>query len=82
MDDAMNPDTARAIAAAKLIVDGRTSTAEMPAIMVTLEHVVATILLMAMHKDHRLAAAFLNEALVPGIEARLALGESRSKGGV
>jgi hypothetical protein len=49
----------------------------MPAILVTTEHALAAILLSVMGGDARMAAAMLNEGLVQGVEARLALYASK-----
>ena len=68
-------DTQRAIAAAKLIIDGRNPTDS--SVMVTLEGLVSLLLLAHMGNDERKAAAMLNEGLVPDIEARIALAASR-----
>ena len=65
-------DTLRAMAAMRELVDGRDIRTQSSAILVTLEHLCATILLGAMDLDPRKAAAMLNEGLVHGIEARLA----------
>ena len=65
-------DTRRALEAAKAIVDHRRASADFAAIMVTLEHAVATVLI-ALMPDTRKAAAMLNEGLVPGVEARISL---------
>ncbi len=65
-------DTQRALAAAKLIIDGRDPIDDMGAIMVTLENHVALVLMAVMNKDHAKAAAMLNEGLVQGVEERLA----------
>lgn len=70
-------DTQRALAAAKLIIDGRDPNADMGAIMTTLEGLVSLILLVVMGQNQRTAAALLNEGLVPGVEERLALHASR-----
>lgn len=64
-------DTQRAIRAAHEIIDGRDPLADMGVIMVTLDHVVAAVLLATQDRDPRLAAAMLNEGLVPGVEERL-----------
>lgn len=70
-------DTARAIAAARAIVDGRDPTADRAAILVTAEHAFAAVLIACMDRDPRKAAAMLNEGLIPGIEQRLALYASK-----
>ena len=71
-------DTHRALAAAKLLIDGRDPRADMGAIMTTLEGLVSLMLLTVMDRDQRKAAAMLNEGLVPGVESRLAFHASRT----
>lgn len=68
-------DTQRALAAAKILLDGRAP--DSSAVMVTLEGLVSLMLLAHMGNDSRKAAAMLNEGLVPGVEARIALAASR-----
>lgn len=68
-------DTQRALAAAKLIIDGRNPRDS--AVLVTLEGLVSLVLLAAMGNDTHKAAAMLNEGLVPGVESRIALAGSR-----
>lgn len=70
-------DSMRANAAAKALLDGRDPIADRGAVMVTLEHLVSTVLLVAMDRDPKKAAAMLNEGLVEGVEGRLALYASR-----
>lgn len=70
-------DTQRALAAAKYIFDGRDPKRELSAVMVTLENLVALVLLAAMDNDTRKAAGMLNEGLLQGVEQRLALATSR-----
>lgn len=65
-------DTQRTTAAAKMIVDGRDLHVDGAAILVTLEQLVAVVML-ATQRDERSAALMFNEGLVPGVEARLAL---------
>ena len=72
-------DTQRALAAAKLIIDGRDPGADHGAILVTLEGLVSLVLLAVMGNDERKAAAMLNEGLVPGVEERIALAASRQR---
>lgn len=72
-------DTTRALAAGKTILDGRGAD-DAAAIMVTLEHAVATVLI-ALYRDHAHAAAVLNEGLVPGVEARISLHQARQQAG-
>ncbi len=68
-------DTQRQLAAAKLIFDGRDPGDA--SVMVTLEGLVTLVLLAHMRNDPRTAAAMLNEGLVPGVEQRIALANSR-----
>lgn len=80
MTDENKKDTHRALAAAKAIFDGRGSD-EMPAILVTTEHAIATVLLAVCGKDARAAAAMLSEGLIPGIEERLSMYGAARLGG-
>ena len=72
-------DTARALAAAKAVIDGRDPEKEAAKILVTAEHAIACILLATHGQDPRKAAAMLNEGLVPGIEERLAYYASKER---
>ena len=72
-------DTQRAIAAGKLIIDGRDPVADYGSILVTLEGLVALLLLSLMENNHQKAAAMLNEGLVPGVEERLSLAAKREQ---
>ena len=65
-------DVKRAVEAAKLVIDGREPIRDMPAILVTLEHLTSLVLLACMGSSHRAAIHMLNEGLVPGIESRIA----------
>jgi len=73
-------DTQRAFAAARSIIDGRDPEQDQAGILVTLEHLVATVLLATHNRDHRKAVAMLNEGLLPGVEDRLAYGASGGSG--
>jgi capsid protein len=64
----INKDTKRTVAAARAIIDNRVHAAS---VMVTLEHTVAAVLL-TLYPDPHVAAGMLNEALVQGVEQRLA----------
>lgn len=64
-------DTRRAIAVAKQIIDDRDPETQRADVLVTLEHVVAIVLMATMGRDHRKAVTMLNEGLVPGVDARL-----------
>lgn len=70
-------DTQRALAAAKKIIGGRDLRKDYGAILVTLEGLVSLLLLATHDNDPGMAAAMLNEGLVPGVEQRLALAASR-----
>lgn len=70
-------DTQRALAAVKAILDDRDPGGDAASIMVTVEHAFAAVLL-ALYKEPRLAAAMLNEALLPGVESRLSLYASKT----
>ena len=72
-------DTIRALAAAHEILDGRDPVRDRAAIMVTLEHLVSTILLIGMEGDTRKAALLMTEGLAPGVEARLAQRASKKR---
>lgn len=72
-------DAERARAAAKAIVDGRDLVHDQSRILVSLEHMVAVLLLILM-RDPRKAAAMLNEGLVPGVEGRLSLYAAKERG--
>jgi hypothetical protein len=76
-------DTARAYAALRAIFAGRDvdKPDTGPAVMVTLEHVIAAVLLAATGQDPRKAAGMLNEALAPAVEERLALYAARQRSG-
>ena len=74
----MNNDTDRTYQAVSAIIDGRDPVADRGAVMVTLEGVVASVLVAAMG-SHDKAAAMLNEGLVEGVESRLALGAKRRR---
>lgn len=64
-------DTERARQAVLQILDSRCPIEHIESVMVTLEHVVAVILLMVMHNDPRMAESMLLEGLAPGVAARL-----------
>lgn len=74
-------DTSRAIEACKVIIDGRDPSKDYSSILVTAEHAIAALLLAVMNRDPRKAAAMLNEALIQGVEERLALFATRSQDG-
>jgi len=73
-------ETERVLKAASAILEGRDLVTDRGAAMVTLEGVVAAVLV-ALMGDHDKAAAMLNEGLIEGVETRLALGASRRRAG-
>lgn len=76
----MSIDTMRAARACHEILDGRHPTLKMGEIMVTTEHVVATVLLAVMGGDARKAAGMLNEGLVNGVEHRISMYAAKQAG--
>jgi hypothetical protein len=76
----MSRDSQRAIAAAKVILDGRDPATDGASILVTLDHLVATVLLVTQGLDHRKAVGMLNEGLVPHVEDRIALHAAKRGG--
>lgn len=70
-------DSARAIAAAKIIVDDRHPLTDRADILVTLDHVIAAILVVAMEGDTKNAIAMLHEGVVPHVEERIMLYAAR-----
>ena len=70
-------DSQRALAAAKLILDGRDPVADRSQVLITLDHTIATLLLVAMGGDPKKAVAMFNEGTVPHVEERIMLFASR-----
>jgi hypothetical protein len=68
------------LAAVKAIIDGRDPEKDASKILVTAEHAFACVLLATTVDNPRMAAAMLNEGLIPGIEARLAYYASKRDG--
>lgn len=66
----INEDTALAVAVAKMLINGRDPVND-NSVLITLDHVIALILIVAMKKDARKAAYLLNEGVVPAVEQRL-----------
>jgi len=71
-------DTIRSSKACVEIVDGRSLKKDYADILVTLEQAVATILIATQGLDPYKAAMMLNEGLVPGVEKRIALFQSKA----
>lgn len=74
-------DTQRALAAAKEIFDGRNPAEDMSKVLITLDHMVATVLIAAMGNDPKKALGMLHEGLVPHVEERIMLFEQHQKAG-
>lgn len=72
-------DTARAMEAAKAILDGRHPVEDRASILVTLDHVIGTILIAAMDGDAKKAVWMLHAGTLPGVEERIALYASRQR---
>lgn len=72
-------DTQRALSAARALIDGRDPLKDSSAILVSLDHLVATVLLVVMDQDARRALGMLHEGLVPGVEERIALHASKHR---
>lgn len=79
MSAPFSPDVRRSIEAARVVLDGRDPVKDMAEVMITLEHMVATLLLAATNRESRRAAQLLNEGLVPRVEFRISL--NAQKGG-
>lgn len=69
----------RVFTAMKAIADGRDPRKDGVAVMVTLEGVVAALMLMSNGGSPDRAVAMLHEGLVPGIEDRIALAAIRMR---
>lgn len=76
MHDAQK-DLPRAQAAARAIIDGRDPAEDFSTILITLDHTIATVLLVTMGMDATKAVLMLNEGVVPQVEERIALFASR-----
>lgn len=68
----LSRDGRLALEIAMLLTDGRDPKNDMAAILVTLETVVATVLLAVMDRNPRAAVGMLHEGLVPRTEERIA----------
>lgn len=60
----------RAATAAKAVFDGR-GNEDMEAILLTIQHALATVLITACNRDAHLASILLNESVGPGTAALL-----------
>lgn len=72
-------DVKRVVAAAKLLIDDRNIVTDFASILVTLEHLVALVLLTSMERNPRRAIGMLHEGLLPRIEERIAIFASKGE---
>jgi len=66
-------DAHRAITAAKIILDGRHPIEDRSTVLVTLDHLIATVLIAAMGGDAKKAVTMLHEGTIPHVEERIML---------
>lgn len=71
-------DSQLALEAAKLILDGRDLVKDRAQVLVTLDHTIATLLLVAMDRDPKKAVQMFTEGTVPHVEERIMLFASKS----
>ncbi|MEZ5768702.1 MAG: hypothetical protein R3D80_14330 [Paracoccaceae bacterium] len=77
----LHEDTLRAIRAGHEILDGRDPVEDMGAILVTLDHVVASVLIATMAANPDKARGMLHEGLAPAVEERIMLYAARHGAG-
>lgn len=70
-------DSQRALKAAKEILDGRHPVDDRSTVLITLDHVIATVLITTMGGDVQKALGMFNEGTIPSVEKRIALFASR-----
>lgn len=70
-------DSQIAIEAAKTILDGRDPVKDRAQVLITLDHTIATLLLVAMDRDPKKAVQMFNEGTVPHVEERIMLFASK-----
>lgn len=71
-------DSELAIRATKLILDGRDPVKDRAQVLITLDHTIAALLLIAMDCDPKKAVQMFNEGTVPHVEERIMLFASKS----
>ena len=71
-------DSQLAVQAAKLILDGRDPVKDRAQVLITLDHTIAALLLVAMESDPKKAVQMFTEATVPHVEERIMLFASKS----
>lgn len=79
MNSEPQKDTRRVKRAAKAFVDRRSPVNDSSSVLVTLDHLVATVLLTTQEGDIRRALGMLHEGLVPSVEERLAQFEKKKR---
>lgn len=72
-------DTRRAIEAVKLILDGRDPVADRAQVLITLDHTIALLMIVAMESDPAKAVQMFNEGTVPHVEERIMLFASKQE---
>lgn len=72
-------DSHLALEAAKLILDGRDPVKDRAQVLITLDHTIATLLLVAMERDPQKAVQMFNEGTVPHVEERIMLFASKRR---
>lgn len=78
MHDAQK-DTKRALNAVKSICDGRHPVEDRSAVLITLDHTIATVLIAAMGGDAKKAMAMLHEGTIPHVEDRIMLFANKTR---
>ena len=74
----LSRDSKLATEAAKLILDGRDPAKDRAQVLITLDHTIATLLLVAMDRDPKKAVQMFNEGTVPHVEERIMLFASKT----
>lgn len=72
-------DTQLAVQAVKIILDGRDPVKDRSTALITLDHTIALMMLVAMEKDPRKAVQMFNEGTVPHVEERIMLFASKKE---
>ncbi len=70
-------DTQRAMAAGREILDGRHPIDDRATVLITLDHLIATVLIASMGGDAKKAVGMLHEGTIPSVEERIALYASK-----
>lgn len=70
-------DSQLAIQAAKVILDGRDPVADRAQVLITLDHLIASVLLVTMEGNARHAVEMFTEGTVPHVEERIMMFENQ-----